>query len=116
MNDKKKSVTKRKGTTQKKSHAAKRKAASKSRAELADVLKKDLEDTKITLKALRSSARDEIALLKDLLDAALKREKELVKISEKKAKKMLVAGERWEKKQISNLKKAAEKARARIKK
>ncbi|MGK0298084.1 MAG: ribosome recycling factor [Gammaproteobacteria bacterium] len=66
----------------------------KNREDLVKVLKKDLDATKVTLKAIRTSARDEIAVLKDLLDAALKREKELVKISEKKAKKMLIAGER----------------------
>ena len=68
-----------------------------------------------TLKAVRTSARDEIILLKDLLDAALKREKELVRLSEKKARKMIAAGERWEKKHMGRLKKAADKARARIK-
>jgi len=83
---------------------------------LVNALKKELDVTKATLKAARASARNEIVLLKDLLNDALKREKELVKISEKKAKKMLVAGERWEKKQVIKLKKAAEKARARIKK
>ena len=57
-----------------------------------------------------------ITVLKDQLDAALKREKQLMKISEKKAKEMLAAGVRWEKKQLSKIKKAAEKARKAIKK
>ncbi|MFT5132835.1 MAG: hypothetical protein ACI9SC_001303, partial [Gammaproteobacteria bacterium] len=76
-----------------------------------DKLKKDLKGAKDTMKIARAAAKDEIAVLKDHLDAALKREKELLKISEKKAIKMLAAGERWEKKQVSKIIKAARAAR-----
>lgn len=44
------------------------------------------------LKLVKVAAKDEIAVLKDQLAAALKREKALVKISKKKAREMLVAG------------------------
>ena len=41
----------------------------------------------------------------------MKREKELVKISEQKARKMFAAGERWKKKQLEKIKKVASKVR-----
>lgn len=44
------------------------------------------------LKLVKVAAKDEIAVLKDQLAAALKRGKALVKISKKKAREMLVAG------------------------
>ena len=61
--------------------------------------------TKKTLKATRAAIReeiklikqavnDEIVILKDQLAKALKREKELVKLSESKIKKILATGER----------------------
>jgi hypothetical protein len=74
-------------------------------------LKKDLKEAKETMKVVRAAAKDEITVLKDQLDAALKREKELLKISQKKAVKMLAAGERWEKKQVAKIVKAAKVAR-----
>jgi hypothetical protein len=112
----KKKTTKKKPLTKKQAIAVKRRAATRTRDQLVNVLKKDLEDTKATLKVVKAAAKNEIALMRDLLDAALKREKELMKISEKKAKKMFVAGEQWEKKQVKKLKRAAERTRARIKK
>jgi len=54
-------------------------------------------------------------VLKEQLAAALKREQELMKLGEKKAKAMLAAGERWEKKQIARIKKATSKKRRRRK-
>jgi len=97
-----------------------RKAAAGSRKALIDRLKKDLKKAKDAakeeLKLARAAAKDEIAVLKDQLDAALKREAELRKLSEKKIRKMLIAGERWEKKQRIKLKKAARKARKKLKK
>jgi hypothetical protein len=63
------------------------------------------------LKLARVAAKDEIAVLKDQLAAALKREKGLLKLSEQKAKKMFAAGERWEKIQVEKIKKAASRVR-----
>ena len=95
-------------------------AAASSRKILMDRLKIDLikarDAAREELKLARAAARDEIAVLKDQLAAALKREAELRKLSEKKIKKMLAAGERWEKKQRIKLKKAARKARKKLKK
>ncbi len=65
------------------------------------------------LKLVKVAAKDEIAVLKDQLAAALKRGKALVKISKKKAREMLVAGQRWEKKQLARIKKAAAKVKKR---
>lgn len=90
--------------------------ATASRGKLVDSLKKDLKEAKKTLKLAKAAANDEIAVLKDHLDASLKREQELQKIYEKKLRKMLQAGERWEKKQLTRLGKAAEKARKQLKK
>jgi len=98
------------------SKASNRKAATDSQRELVAKLRQDLKDVKETIKVARATAKYEIALLKEQLDAALKREKELVKISEKKTRKMLAAGERWEKKQVAKMMKSAEKARKLIKK
>jgi len=95
------------------------KAAAVSRKALIERLKKDLKKAKDAakeeLKLARAAARDEIAVLKDQLAAALGREAELRKLSEKKIKKMLVAGERWERKQRARLKKAARKVRKKLK-
>lgn len=113
----KKAAVKKKTTTRKKTSSTNRKAAATSRHALTDRLKQDLKATKEALniariaareelKLVRIAARDEIAVLKDQLTAGLKREKELVKISEKKARKMLAAGGGWEKKQLARIKKA----------
>ena len=97
-----------------------RRAADSSRKALINRLKIDLmkarDAAREELKLANVAARDEIAVLKDQLAAALKREEKLRKLSEKKIKKMLAAGERWEKKQRVKLKKAADKARKKLKK
>jgi len=41
----------------------------------------------------------------------MKREQELMKLGEKKAKMMWTAGERWEKKQIARIQRAVKKKR-----
>ena len=118
----KKTAAKKKTTTRKKPKMTNRKTAATSRHALTDKLKQDLKATKEALNVARVAAReelklatvaakDEIAVLKDQLAAALNREKSFIKLSEQKAKKMLVAGERWEKKQIEKIKKAAAKTR-----
>ena len=118
----KKAAVKEKATTRKKTTATNRKVAATSRYALTTRLKQDLIATKKALsvariaareelKLVRVAAKDEIAVLKDQLAAAMKREKELVKISKQKARKMYAAGESWEKKQLAKLKKAASKAR-----
>jgi hypothetical protein len=112
----------KKKTTRKKTTASNRKAAATSRHALMDRLKRDLKATKEALivvknaareelKLVRIAAKDEIAVLKDQLAAARKREKELVKISEEKVRKVIAAGESWEKKQLARLKQAASKVR-----
>ena len=97
-----------------------RRAADSSRKALINRLKIDLmkarDAAREELKLANVAARDEIAVLKDQLATALKREEKLRKLSEKKIKKMLAAGERWEKKQRVKLKKAANKARKKLKK
>jgi len=107
----KKVAIKKKATTRKKATTTNRKIAATSRHALTARLKQDLiatkkalivirDATREELKLVRIAAKDEIAVLKDQLTAAMKREKELVKISEQKARKMFAAGERWEKKQL----------------
>ena len=123
----KKKTAKKKSPVRKKSAASHRKAAATSRKALTSKLKKDMGATIRSLKAasiiaaeelklVRDAAKDEIAVLKDQLAAALKRERELSRISEQKAKQMLIAGERWEKQQLAKLKQAAAKAKKRLKK
>ena len=96
----KKAAVKKKATSRKKSSSTNRKTAATSRHALTARLKQDLIATKKALivarnaareelKLVRIAAKDEIAVLKDQLAAAMKREKELVKISEHKARKML---------------------------
>jgi len=104
----KKKTTKKKSSVSKKAVASHRKAAATSRKALTSKLKKE--------KLVRAAAKDEIAVLKDQLAAALKRERELSRISEQKIKKMLVAGERWEKVQLAKLKQAAANAKKKLKK
>lgn len=123
----KKKTTKKKSSVSKKAVASHRKAAATSRKALISKLKKDMGATIRSLKAasitaaeelklVRAAAKDEIAVLKDQLAAALKRERELSRISEQKIKKMLVAGERWEKEQLAKLKQAAANAKKKLKK
>jgi hypothetical protein len=111
----KKAAVKKKVTTRKKTSTTNRKTADTSRHALTARLKLDLKATRKAfreeLKLVRVAAKDEIAVLKDQLSEALKREKGLVKLSEQKAMKMLAAGERWEKKQLAKIKKAAARAR-----
>jgi hypothetical protein len=119
---KKKATDKKKASTRKKTSKTNRKAADTSRHALTDRLKQDLGATKKALNVVRVAAReelklarvaakDEVAVLKDQLAAALNREKGLIKLSEQKARKMFAAGERWEKKQLAKIKKAAARAR-----
>ena len=123
----KKKTTKKKSSVSKKVVASHRKAAATSRKALTSKLKKDMGATIRSLKAasitaaeelklVRAAAKDEIAVLKDQLAAALKRERKLSRISEQKIKKMLVAGERWEKEQLAKLKQAAANAKKKLKK
>ena len=118
----KKAAVKKKASTRKKTSTTNRKTAATSRQALTARLKKDLQATKKALnvarvaareelKLARVAAKDEVAVLKDQLAEALKREKGLLKLSEQKARKMFAAGERWEKEQIARIKKAAAKAR-----
>ncbi len=122
----KKKTAKKKSPVRKKSAASHRKAAATSRKALTSKLKKDMGATIRSLKAasiiaaeelklVRAAAKDEIAVLKDQLAVALKREREFSRISEQKAKQMLIAGERWEKQQLAKLKQAAAKAKKKLK-
>lgn len=54
-------------------------------------------------------------VLNERLRAPLKREKSLLKLGERKARIMLAAGRRWEKQQIANIKKLAEKKTGKAK-
>ena len=93
----KKKVAKKKSSVSKKTVALHRKAAASSRNALSSKLKKDmiatLKAARLTaaeeLKLVKAAAKDEIEVLKDQLAAARKREKELVRISEQKIKKMM---------------------------
>ena len=80
-----------------------RKAAADKRNSLVKQLRQDLKDTKQTLKIARASAKAEITVLNDELKAALKRERELVKLGKKKISMMVAAGEKWERKQVSKI-------------
>jgi len=123
----KKKDIKKKSSVSKKTAALHRKAAATGREALTSKLKKDMSATIKSLRAataiaaeelklVKAAAKDEIAVLKDQLAAALKRERELSRISEQKALKMLAAGERWEKKQLAKLKKVTANARKKFKK
>lgn len=111
----KKKATKKKVAVKKSASAAHRKAAAEKRASLAKKLREDLKATKETLKAVKDSAKAEIAVLKDQLNAAMKREAELLKIGEKKVHAMVAAGEKWEKEQMAKLMKIAKKSKSRKK-
>ena len=65
------------------------------------------------LRLAKDAAKAEIAVLKDDLNAALKRERELVKISENKIKAMVSAGEKWERQQMNKLKKMMARKKTR---
>jgi exosome complex RNA-binding protein Csl4 len=91
--------------------------ATRTRNDLTKQLKADLKATKAALrsssvaaraelKLARAAAKAEIAVLRDQLSAAIKREQALIKISEQKAKMMWKAGEEWEKQQIAKMRKA----------
>lgn len=99
----------KKSAVKKSASAAHRKTAANKRALLASKLRTDLKATKETLKAVKNSANAEIAVLKDQLNAARKREAELMKVGERKVKAMVAAGEVWERKQMSKIKKIAGK-------
>ena len=111
----KKKVTKKKVAAKKTRAAAHLKKAAAKRTVLANKLQEDLKATKETLKAVKESAKAEVAVLKDQLNAAMKREAELMKIAEKKVHAMVAAGEKWEKEQLAKLKKMANKSKARKK-
>ena len=90
---------------------AHRKAAADKRNALVKQLRQDLKDSRDTLKAVKASAKAEVKVLKDELKAALKRERELVKLGEKKISMMFTAGEKWERKQVAKIKKIVAKKR-----
>ena len=84
-------------------------------------MKKDLQATKKTLqsatraanaelKLAKAAAKAEVGVLKDQLNAAIKREEALRKLSQEKAKLMWKAGEQWEKQQLAKLKQAFKKS------
>ena len=113
-----------KKTPARKTTAGNRRAAAASRKALIKKLRADLRTARAALsrarvvaaeelRLVRAAAGDEAAVLRDQLNKAMKREKELRKISEQKAKKMLAAGEAWEKKQLAKLKKAADEVKSR---
>ena len=115
-----------KKTARKRSKTATHKAqATRSRHELTKRLKADLKAAKEALKAANQAARKElqltkaaakaeIAVLKDHLQHAHKREQALVKLGERKAKEMLKAGEQWERKQMAKIKSIKSKYRAKL--
>jgi len=118
-------ATAREKTARKKSPAANRKAAASKRNALIARLKTDLKATKealqaatkgarIEIKLTRSATKAEIAVLKDQLAAARKREQALAKLGEKKARMMLAAGERWEREQLVKIRKMVEKTRRKV--
>ncbi len=133
---KKKKVTRKKKTAKKtparkavskQTPATRRKAAAKSRQALTKKLKADLKVARAALKVATATASDElklfkvvaideIAVLKDKYAKALKQEQKLSKLSKKKAKKLIVAGGKWEKQQLAKIKKAAAKAKEKLKK
>ena len=92
----KKTAAKKKTSVRKKTSVKHLESAATSRHALTDRLKKDLKATKQVLSDAKAAAseeiklakvvaKNEIAVLKDQLAAALKREKELVKLSKLKA-------------------------------
>ncbi len=113
----KKKVTGKKKTTSKKSAAAgRKKKAADNRSALVTKLKQDLAATKKALQAVQKGARveiklaksvakTEVAVLKDQLNQALKQEKALRTMAEKKAKILWAAGQKWEKEQLAKIRK-----------
>jgi len=93
---KKKTSSKKKTTKKKSAVANRKKKAADNRSALVTKLKKDLAATKVAMKAAQKGAREEInlakrvakaevAVLKDQLNIALKQEKALRTMAEKKA-------------------------------
>lgn len=118
-----KSSTKKK-VSKKKSTTAKRKVAASKTGALTKKLREDLKTTKETfnvfkaaakveIKLAKEAAKAEMAVLKDQLDAALKRERELVKLAEGKVRMMVSAGDKWEKEQMAKIKKMGSKKKKR---
>jgi hypothetical protein len=101
---------KKKTVTKKRSAAAHKGDATRKRNELTSQLRADLQASKETLKAANAAAKAEITVLKDQLNAVMKREKALLKVSEQKAKIMWKAAEQWEKKQVAKIQKMFHKA------
>jgi hypothetical protein len=62
---------------------------------------------------MRAQAKAEAQVLKAELSEVTKRESALLKMGEARAKAMLAAGERWEKKQLGKIKRAVSKKRRR---
>ncbi len=71
---------------------------------------------KADLKLIKRAASDEIAVLKERISGALNQEGTLLNIGRRKMKQALSDGEDWGKKQLSNLRSAADRLRDRIKK
>ncbi|GMR20660.1 MAG: hypothetical protein BMS9Abin36_1256 [Gammaproteobacteria bacterium] len=118
-------ATARKKAAKKKSPATNRKAAASKRSALIARLKTDLKATKealqaatkgarIEIKLTKSAAKAEMAVLKDQLAEARKREQALMKLGEKKARMMLAAGERWERQQLVKIRKMVKKTRRKV--
>ena len=105
MNTKNKTSRKKSGSSRSNKAATNRKAASAKRNELTNKLREDIKTTKKTFNTFKVAAKAEVAVLRDELKAALKREKELMKMGENKIRMMLSAGEKWEKQQINKIKK-----------
>ena len=111
MASKKKMVRKKRSST-----SAHKSAATRTRHDLTKKLKEDLKATREALKSARAAAREElmltkaaakaeIAVLKDHLQAAQKREQAIVKLAEQKAKMMWQTSAQWEKKQLAKIQK-----------
>ena len=110
-----KKTTRKKSTSKRNTADRHKAAANKSRKDLLTRLKKDLQASKkaltaaskaanAELKLAKAAARAEINVLRDQLKVALKREEALRKLSQEKARRMLQAGEQWEKKQLAKIK------------
>jgi hypothetical protein len=112
---KKKTAPKRKAAAKKSSLSANRKAAIAKRKALANRLRADLKASKDTITAVTEAAKAEIAVLKDQLNAAQKREVELRKLGGKKVRAMVAAGEKWEKRQMTKIHKITSKTQAKKK-
>lgn len=123
----KKGVSAKKRVVKKAASTTSRKEANVKRAALAAKLRAELKATKALLKAAKESAKAEVKAARDAANAevtamkvqlvgALKREKELVALGEKKAQMMLAAGARWEKAQLKKIEKLGTSVRKRVSK